>query len=202
MQLDIVVDNAGAIHEERRETEDGIEATFATMVVGPFVLAAGLLPQLSASRSGRFISVVSGGMYAQALPLDDLQFQRGRFDGTRAYARAKRAQTSIVREWSRRLPVSGPRFDAMHPGWADTPAVRSSLPGFHRVTRRILRSPAEGADTVVWLAACPRAADTTGRFFFDREERRTHLLPFTRESERERRELWQLCERLCAEVDA
>ena len=90
--------------------------------------------------------------------------------------------------------------NAMHPGWADTPSVKSSLPRFRRVTRNILRTPAEGADTVVWLAACPRARESTGRFFFDREERRTHLLPFTRESEEDRRALWQLCERLSAEA--
>ena len=84
----------------------------------------------------------------------------------------------------------------MHPGWADTPAVRRSLPRFHRLTRSILRSPEEGADTVVWLAASPRGRLSTGRFFFDRRARGTHRLPFTRESEAERRALWRLCERI------
>jgi hypothetical protein len=71
------------------------------------------------------------------------------------------------------------------------------LPRFHRVTRKILRTPAEGADTVVWLAARPGDGEGRGRFFFDREERRTHLLPFTRESEEDRRAYWKLCEQLC-----
>jgi len=66
-RLDVLVDNAGAIHSERTVTPDGLEATFATMVVGPFTLIAGLLPLLEASGDGRVISVVSGGMYAQAL---------------------------------------------------------------------------------------------------------------------------------------
>ncbi|MEX1296170.1 MAG: SDR family NAD(P)-dependent oxidoreductase, partial [Candidatus Limnocylindrales bacterium] len=140
-RLDVLVDNAGAIHDERQVTDDGLEATFATMVAGPFVLTRGLLPLLEASGDGRVINVVSGGMYAQSLPLDDLQFERGEFDGTRAYARAKRASTALMREWSRRYR-GHVRFDAMHPGWADTPGLAESLPGFYDLMRPILRSPA------------------------------------------------------------
>jgi hypothetical protein len=77
--------------------------------------------------------------------------------------------------------------------------VRTSLPRFYRLTRAILRTPAEGADSVVWLAASPRARAWRGRFFFDREPRRTHFLPTTRETEADRRELWRLCEESCAE---
>ena len=86
----------------------------------------------------------------------------------------------------------------MHPGWADTPSVASSLPRFHAVTRAILRTPAEGADTAVWLAASPRARES-GRFWFDRAPRRTHWLPFTKESPRDRRALWRLCRRFAKE---
>jgi hypothetical protein len=101
--------------------------------------------------------------------------------------------------WARELAGNGTVVNAMHPGWADTPSVARSLPRFRAVTRRILRTPAEGADTVVWLAASARGAEASGRFYFDREPRRTHLLPFTRESASERRALWQLCEAVCAE---
>ena len=82
----------------------------------------------------------------------------------------------------------------MHPGWADTPSVRTALPVFHRVTRAILRTPEQGADTVVWLAAAPPPRAWTGRFFFDHTPRRTYLLPFTRETEDERQALRQHCE--------
>ena len=44
---------------------------------------------------------------------------------------------------------------AMHPGWADTPGLAEALPGFHRVMRPLLRSTAEGIDTIVWLATHP-----------------------------------------------
>ena len=76
-RLDAVIDNAGAIFPTRQVTADGIEATLATMVVGPFALVAGLLPLLEATRGARVISVTSGGQYAQRLHLDDLQWTVG-----------------------------------------------------------------------------------------------------------------------------
>ena len=155
-RLDILVDSAGAIHAERTVTADGLEATFATMVVGPFVLISGLLPMLERSGDGRVITVVSGGMYGQALPLDDLQFERGEFNGTLAYARAKRAATALTREWGRRLRGRTVRVNAMHPGWADTPGLAESLPGFYGLMGPLLRTPAQGIDTVTWLASHPR----------------------------------------------
>jgi dehydrogenase/reductase SDR family member 12 len=73
---------------------------------------------------------------------------------------------------------------AMHPGWADTPGVASSLPAFHKVTRKVLRTPAEGADAIVWLAASEQAGRSTGRFWLDRQPRTTHVFPGTRETPR------------------
>jgi NAD(P)-dependent dehydrogenase (short-subunit alcohol dehydrogenase family) len=137
-------------------------------------------------------------MYTRRLALDDPGFAGRPYDGVVAYAETKRAQVVLAELWAERLAGTSVVVNAMHPGWADTPAVRSSLPRFHRVMRHVLRTPAEGADTVVWLVASPRGREHTGRFFFDRKPRATHLLPFTRESEAERRALWELCERLTA----
>ncbi len=194
-RLDVLVDNAGAITPERRTTADGLETTFATMVAGPFVLIDGLLPLLAASGSGRVISVVSGGMYLQALPLDDLQFERGEYDGTRAYARAKRAATTLIREWARRY--DGPvRFAAMHPGWADTPGLAESLPGFHRLMGPLLRTPAEGVDTITWLATARGSDVPDGRLYLDRRPRPFDRLWSTRLSAVERGRLWDEVVRL------
>ena len=80
----------------------------------------------------------------------------------------------------------------MHPGWADTPGVAGALPVFRMLTGPLLRSPEEGADTAVWLAATT-PAPPTGRFFHDRRPRPEHYLPFTRESDRDRQSLWRYC---------
>lgn len=189
-RLDVVVDNAGAIFAERTVGPDGIESTFATLVVGPFALVTELLPLLEATAGSQVIAVTSGGMYTQPLPLDDLGFTRGTYEGARAYARAKRAQTALMREWARRERASGVRFNAMHPGWADTPGLAESLPGFHGAMRRWLRTPAEGADTIVWLAAAPDAQRWTGRLFLDRRPRPFDRIPSTRLSAADRQQLW------------
>jgi NAD(P)-dependent dehydrogenase (short-subunit alcohol dehydrogenase family) len=194
--VDVLVHNAGVLPDERFETRDGLELTFATHVVGPFLLTSLFRAPLEKSPDGRVIWVSSGGMYTRRLNLDDPNWTKRDYDGVVAYAETKRAQVVLAELWAEALRGSGVAVNSMHPGWADTPAVRSSLPRFHRVMRSILRSPVEGADTVVWLAACPRAREQSGRFFFDREPRRTHLLPFTRESDQDRRKLWVLCEKL------
>jgi dehydrogenase/reductase SDR family member 12 len=199
--LDILVDNAGAIHEERRETDAGIEMTFATMVVGPFVLISGLLPVLEASGDGRVISVVSGGMYAQQLPLDDLHYERGGFDGTLAYARAKRASSMLIREWARRRRGRGIRFNAMHPGWADTPGLAKSLPSFYDLMGPMLRTPTEGVDTVTWLASDAHAGQPGGNLYLDRRSRLFDRVPATRLTAAQRRRLWDLVVRMAGVTD-
>ena len=188
-RLDVLIDNAGAMFPERRESRDGIEATLATLVVGPFMLIGRLLPTLLRSRT-RVISVTSGGMYAARAHLDDLESRAGSYSGARAYARAKRVQVALVREWARRLAGTGVTVNAMHPGWADTPGLAEALPEFHRVMRPLLRTPGEGADTVLWLAADPAAAGHTGRLFLDRRARPFDRVPSTRLRARERRQLW------------
>ncbi|MGE5459719.1 MAG: SDR family NAD(P)-dependent oxidoreductase [Solirubrobacterales bacterium] len=199
-RLDALVNNAGALLAERRTSVDGHEMTFATMVLGPFVLTNGLVPLLerTAADAGvaRVVNVASGGMYLQRLHLDDLQMEREPYRGSLAYARAKRALVTLSREWARRLRDRRVTVNAMHPGWADTPGVVASLPTFHRLVGRRLRTPTEGADTIVWLVASDEPARVTGRFWLDRRERSFDPLPWTRAEEGDALRLWEACERL------
>ncbi len=200
-RLDAVIDNAGAIFPARQVTPDGIESTLATMVVGPFALVAGLLPLLEGTPDARVISVTSGGQYAQRLDLDDLQWTTEPWDGTRAYARAKRAQVSLMREWARRISRREVAFVAMHPGWADTPGIAAALPGFHRLMGPILRTPAQGVDTMVWLATDPAATTLSGRLVLDRRARPFDRIPSTRVPRADRRRLWDTVVRLARIAD-
>ncbi len=197
-RLDILVDNAGAMFAERAITPEGFERTFATMVLGPFVLLARLAPRLAQSPDGRVVSVTSGGMYTQALPLDDLMFERGEYQGARAYARAKRAQVALMREWARRLEPAV-TVTAMHPGWADTPGLAASLPGFRERVGSQLRTAAEGVDTLLWLAAAPREDVAPGRLYLDRRARPFDRIPSTRLSAADRRALWHRVRELTGE---
>jgi len=192
-RVDVLVHNAGVLPAKRIVSGDGHELTLATHVLGPWRLTKALLPKLRSSADPRVIFVSSGGMYTQRLSLDDVAWQRRPYDGVKAYAQTKRMQVVLASELAPDLPRG--TVSAMHPGWADTAAVRTSLPRFWSAMRNRLRTPAEGADTVVWLAASDAARGRSGRFWFDRVPRSPHLLPWTRESSAERAALRAFCER-------
>ena len=195
-QIHILVNNAAMLPGERRLTEEGLEATFATDLLSPFLLTELLIPKLEASAPARIVNVSSGGMYLSGIDLEDLQNTKGKFDGARAYARAKRGLVMLSEHWTERLAGTGVVVNAMHPGWADTPGVEDSLPGFYRLTRAVLRTPEQGADTIVWLAAAPEAGEVSGKFWLDREPHTTAVLPGTRSSAAQRRELAEALRRL------
>jgi dehydrogenase/reductase SDR family member 12 len=195
-RLDVLVNNAGVLTPEWQLSADGIELTLATNVIGPFLLTKLLIPMLERSGHSRIINVSSGGMYTQKLRADDLQNEEGEFDGPTAYARTKRAEVVLTEMWAERLARTGVTVHAMHPGWADTAGVQSSLPRFYRVTRPLLRTPGQGADTIVWLGAAAEPGQSSGGFWHDRRRRPTHLLPGTKETAGERRRLWAECEAL------
>jgi NAD(P)-dependent dehydrogenase (short-subunit alcohol dehydrogenase family) len=188
--LHLLVHNAGVLPERREETADGNELAFATHVLGPHVLTEALLPALRAGAPSRVLWVTSGGMYTQRLRLDDLQYARGAYNGTTAYARTKRMQVALAREWGARLEGERIVVHSVHPGWADTPGLAASLPRFKGLARPLLRSPEQGADTVVWLGAAGEPARSTGRLWHDRRVRPFHYLRRTRESGEDRAALW------------
>jgi dehydrogenase/reductase SDR family member 12 len=194
--VDVLVHNAGVMPPSRQVTAEGNELTLATHVLGPHLLTRRLAPRLAETGAGRVIWVSSGGMYAQRLDLEDLENERRAYRPTDVYARTKRMQVVLAGEWARRLGGEEVDVHAMHPGWVDTPGLSSSLPWFRRLTRPLLRTPAQGADTIVWLAASPEPQGHGGRLWHDRAERPEHYLSRTRETAAERRALWDACERL------
>jgi dehydrogenase/reductase SDR family member 12 len=191
--LDVLINNAGVMPPERQMTPAGIERTFATNVLGPFLLTELLLPVLAESDDGRVITMSSGGMYSSGFDLDDPQFLRPEYKPTAAYAHTKRAEVMLTEEWDDRSGEDGPVFYSVHPGWAVTPGMSEALPGFHRFLGPILRTPAEGAETTVWLCGASPEEAPGGEFFEDRRPRPKHRLPSTRESADDRRALYELC---------
>ncbi len=194
--IDMLVNNAGALFNPRQQTSEGFEKSFALLLLSPCILTERLHPLLKASRSARVVNVLSGGMYSQKIRVDDLQSQRGSFSGSIAYARAKRGLMILTEEWASRWADDGIVVNAMHPGWADTPGVETALPGFYRLTRRLLRTPEEGADTAVWLATSTEASKVSGKFWLDREQHPSHISDSTRETADERQRLLETLQEL------
>jgi dehydrogenase/reductase SDR family member 12 len=191
-RLDVLIHNAGVLPDSRSETADGHEITLATHVLGPILLTERLLPILADSGDARVILMSSGGMYTQSLPTDDPEYRRGRYRGVTAYARTKRMEVAFTPILARRWASQDVRVYSMHPGWADTPGVTAALPGFRKVTGPLLRTPEQGADTAIWLAATA-PAPPTGGFWHDRRPRPQHYLPLTRSSDQDLELLWRYC---------
>ena len=190
--IDVLVHNAGALSAERTVAPSGLETTVAAQVVGPFLLTSLLLDALRAARPGRVVTVSSGGMYATGLTVENLQMGERDYAGAEQYARAKRAQVTLTEMWAQRWGGPDVVFHSAHPGWADTPGVRSSLPRFRRLTAPLLRSAEAGADTVVWLSADDEPLSVNGLFWHDRRPRSLHRLPTTRRTDtpHRREQLW------------
>ena len=191
-RLDVLVHNAGALSGERLEAPDGTEATVASQVVGPFLLTGLLLDRLAASAPSRVLTMSSGGMYTAGLRVSGLEMSAQDYRGAEQYALAKRAQVTLNEMWAERFGDSGIYFHALHPGWADTPGVDAALPGFAKIMGPLLRTPEQGADTLVWLAADDTALESNGRFWLDRKKRSIHKVPMTRKSDTadKRERLW------------
>jgi NAD(P)-dependent dehydrogenase (short-subunit alcohol dehydrogenase family) len=152
------------------------------------VLTAKLAPLLWRNPGATIVTVSSGGMYTQRFELARLEMGPTDYDGVVAYARSKRAQVVLADAWAHRFADVGVASFAMHPGWVDTPGLQTGLPRFRTLWRPLLRTPAEGADTVVWLAAGGPAAEASARgvppvtsgFFHDRRSRSAHHFPLLR----------------------
>ena len=191
-RLDVLIHNAGALTADRRDAPDGTEATVASQVVGPFLLTSLLLDRLAESAPSRVLTMSSGGMYTAGLTVDELQMSAADYKGTEQYARAKRAQVTLNEMWADRFGDRDLHFHSLHPGWADTPGVDDALPGFAKIMGPLLRTPEQGADTLVWLAADDAAVEANGEFWLDRRTRPIHKLKSTRETDQpfRREALW------------
>lgn len=202
-ELHVLVNNAGCMVNTRELTEDEFEKNFATNTLGTYILTSQLLPLLQKYESPRVITVSSGGMLTVRLDLKDLQFERmNPFDGTFAYAQNKRQQVIMTEQWAKQFPDV--YFASMHPGWADTPAVRTSMPGFHNRMKDRLRTPAQGADTLVWLSIAQEVSNfASGLFFQDRKPVSTHLpLTWSKSSPEEKSKLMELLSEFAAKFTA
>jgi NAD(P)-dependent dehydrogenase (short-subunit alcohol dehydrogenase family) len=179
-----LVHNAGALITTFEVTTQGLEVTTATQLVGPFLLTTLLHEQLGTGRA-RVVWATSGGMYTQPLDVRWLESPRSEYNGAVAYARVKRAQVSLNAAWTPSLATAGITMTAMHSGWVDTPGVRRSLPRFRRVMRLLLRTPAQGVDTILWLLATPVELTPPGLLWLDRRSRPLHRLRRARRSDTE-----------------
>jgi NAD(P)-dependent dehydrogenase (short-subunit alcohol dehydrogenase family) len=166
--IDVLINNAGAMFNERRVTEDGFERTFALNHMAYFVLSNRLKERLIAAAPARIVNVASDAHRGNTLDFGDLQSAHG-YRGFTAYGRSKLANILFTRELARRLAGTGVTANCLHPGFVAT-RFGDNNSGLFRLglgfaKRFFALSPEEGAKTIVYLATAPEAADITGGYF-------------------------------------
>jgi len=167
-RIDVLINNAGALFNKRRETEDGLEMTFALNHMAYFVITNLLLPKL---RSGaRIVTVASNAHRGARLDFDDLQVRRG-YVGFPVYSKSKLCNILFNRELARRIAGSGVTANCLHPGFVAT-RFGDDSGGLMRTVLKVAKpigaiSPEEGAQTIIYLASSPQVNNVSGEYFYE-----------------------------------
>ena len=180
-RLDVLVNNVGGFWAHRHPTADGLEHTFALNHLAPFLLTNLLLDRLKASAPARVVTVSSGAQAAGRIDFDDLQGARN-YSGQRAYSQSKLANIMFTNELARRLEGTGVTATSVHPGVVRTNFGAEDQAWFFaiisRVIRPLLKTPAQGAQTAIYLASSPDMAGVTGQFFANRMPKTANKLAY------------------------
>lgn len=202
-RVHVLVNNAGGTPAGRRETPEGLEATFAANHLGPFLLTTRLLPLLRAGGPGaRVVNVASvAHRFAKGMDWDDLQ-ARQHFSANTVYARSKLANILFTRALAKRVAGQGLVVNAMEPGMVASNFASHGTPfikALYALGRLFSRTPEQGADTALWLATAPEAAALNGAYCADRKPAK-----LSREAldEGAAQRLWMESEALIARIGA
>lgn len=198
-RLDVLVNNAGLVLTNRRETGDGYEATFATNHLGPFLLTNLLLERLQASAPARIVNVSSTAHQSarKGLEFDDLQSSHG-YQGMAVYSRTKLANILFTRELARRLPADRVTANCLHPGTVATGFARDGdaagwLAFGVKLIKPFVLTAQRGAATSIYLASSPEVAGVTGKYFVKCRERTPSKAA---QDDAAARRLWEVSEEL------
>ncbi|GAB5034891.1 dehydrogenase reductase sdr family member 12 [Nannochloropsis oceanica] len=200
--LHVLVNNAATMQSTRTVTPEGIETAQATNLLGFYGLTRGLLPVLKQNAPARIVNVVSAGMLASQFKLKGLTEEEKiePYDGAAVYSLHHRARVMLTETWAEESKGSNLVVNCVHPGWVDTPLLRTAGPmeGFYKLMRGALRTELQGADTIVWLAASQKGGESTGKYFFDRKARWKNLLfANTKPEKKDYEDLVAFCEGKC-----
>jgi NAD(P)-dependent dehydrogenase (short-subunit alcohol dehydrogenase family) len=203
-RVDLLVNNAGGMAKSQVITAEGFDENFASNHLGPFLLTARLLPllrhaaQTAPKGSVRILNTSSdAGEMIPGLPWDDLQLLEN-FNSGRSYCNVKLANVMFARGLARRLAADGIIAHAMHPGFVDSNFINNAPESSkaHMLTLKG-QTPAEGADTLIWLATSEEGGQSSGGYFHQRKPRAPN--PFAEDDAAVER-LWTESESLLAKA--
>jgi NAD(P)-dependent dehydrogenase (short-subunit alcohol dehydrogenase family) len=195
-QLHVLINNAGGINTERKVTPDGLEYTFATNYLAPFLLTELLLDVLKASAPARIINVSSFGHTMGKIDFADLQGEQ-RYSPMKAYAQSKLAQIYYTYELADQLEGTGVKVNALHPGMVAS-NFNDGVTGFMHFLMAVFYffagiSVEKGAQTTLYLATSPEVESVSGKYFSNSKETRSSRPSY---DVAVRQRLWQVSEEL------
>jgi NAD(P)-dependent dehydrogenase (short-subunit alcohol dehydrogenase family) len=165
-RVDVLVNNAGAIFASRAVTPDGLERTFALNHMSYFVLTAGLLDRLLAAAPSRIVNTASNAHRNGHVDFNDLQSTQ-RYRAFAVYGTSKLCNILFTRELARRLAGRGVTANSFTPGFVAT-RFGDQAGGLYaagvRLAKLFAATPEKGAETLVYLAVSPEAANINGAF--------------------------------------
>jgi NAD(P)-dependent dehydrogenase (short-subunit alcohol dehydrogenase family) len=193
--LDVLINNAGAVHSKREVTVDGNEMTLQVNYLAPFLLTQLLLEGLKKSAPSRVINVSSGLHFRGRINFDDIQFKKD-YSWSAAYNQSKLALLMSTYALARRLEGTQVTANALNPGWVATGLGSNAglrISAGMKLAYLFGRSPEKGAQTAVYLAFSDAVKDVSGKYFYDQREARSSD-EARNEDEQER--LWKMSEAL------
>jgi len=165
-RLHVLINNAGLFNQRRHVTTDGYENTFATNYLAPFLLTNLQLNLLKTSAPSRIINVSSVGHYNGHINFDDLNLER-EYGGWKAYGQSKLALVLFTHELAKKLQGTGVTVNSVHLGTVATNIWSRPFgpAGFIMALPKLfMTSPAQGAETIVYLASSPDAKGLNGEY--------------------------------------
>ncbi len=194
-RLDVLANNAGLVQSKRTETPDGIETTLAINHLAPFLLTNLLIERLEQSAPSRVITVSSEAQRWGNMEFEDIQSRR-KYRGFPVYGMTKLANIMFTYELAERLSSTDVSANCLHPGSVGTnfgQNNRGPMALFFRTFKPFMRSPEQGADTLIWLSSSPEVAGVSGKYFSDRKEIKAKKVAYDPAA---RRRLWEISEDL------
>lgn len=199
-KLDVLINNAGLWTKTKKLTKLNVEQTFAVNVLGHQLLTQLLLDELKNAAPSRIINTASH--YAGGLDIDDINFDKRKYNETLAYKQTKQANRMLTREWARRLEKDNITVYSLTPGFVPTTELFREQNVVGKFLLKVFaliegRTIEEGADTIVWLATADKIEGNNGGFYNQRKEEKCKFY-----NPEEEKKLWDKCEEYLSVVES
>jgi NAD(P)-dependent dehydrogenase (short-subunit alcohol dehydrogenase family) len=197
-KLHVLINNAGVINFKKQFTVEGFEKTWGTNHIGHFLLTNLLLDVIKASSPARIINLSSHGHnFASKEPLEDMYYENKKYKHIKAYGDSKLMNLWFTFELARRLEGTGVTVNAVHPGGIRTGFGKRGNPWWYQagyyLATPVLKSPAKGARTSIYLASSSEVSEITGKYWAKRKEKKSSKLSL---DETLQKKLWEISEKL------